>query len=332
MTTFTTSRRVALAGAMVLVASAALGLSSGSQASTAPPVSPKPPFVHTGGTGGPTGVSTTSATLKGSVTPRGLETGYFFQYGTTTAYGAQTPTEPAGSGTAEVKVSQPITGLAPGTSYHYRIVAASAAGTTDGGDAVFTTKKIPLTFTIAATPKRVVFGSSFSVSGVLSGTGAANHELVLQSNPFPYLSGFKATGNPTTTNASGNFSFSVANLTENTELRVATLETPPVHSGALIEHVAVRVSLRLRSTGRAGFVRMYGTVAPASTDARVTFQLVRRGLQPLTVASTGLKQARTGESRFSHVVRIRRSGFYRAFLQTNGGKHVSGYSRVVLIR
>ena len=123
MTMFTTSWRVALTGA--LLASAALALPCGSQAATTAPA-PKAPSVYTGGSAG---VSTSSVTLNGSVTPHGLETSYVFQYGTTTGYGAQTPPASVGSGTAAVQVSQSITGLQPYTTYHYRIVATSAAGT-----------------------------------------------------------------------------------------------------------------------------------------------------------------------------------------------------------
>jgi hypothetical protein len=328
MTMFTTSWRVALAGAMVLVAGAALTLPVGSLGATTAPA-PKPPSVYTGGVAA---VSTTSATLKGSVTPRGLETSYVFQYGTTTAYGAQTAPASAGAGTTEVKVSQPIAGLQPGTSYHYRIVATSAAGTTDGGDATFTTKKIPLTIKIASTPNPDVFRRSFSVSGVLSGTGAANHELVLQANPFPYLRGFKDTGNPATTDADGNFTFPVANLLENTQFRVATVETPPVHSSALIERVAVRVSLHVSSTGRPGFVRLYGSVKPAEIGAQVGLQLLRHGQKALSVADTKVKRASASASSFSRVVRIRRGGLYRAVVWVDNGKQVPGHSRAILIR
>ena len=277
-------------------------------------------------------MTTSSATLKGAVTPRGVETSYVFQYGTTTAYGAQTAPASVGSGTAEVKVSQPIAGLQPYTVYHYRIVAISAAGTTDGQDATLTTKKIPLTFKLASTPDPVVFGRSFSVSGVLSGTGAADHELVLQANPFPYLRGFKNTGTPTVTDAGGNFSFTVTNLLENTQFRVATLETPPANSRAVIERLAVRVSLHVRSTGRPGFVRLYGSVEPAEVGAQVGFQLLRPGHRPLNVAGTKVRRAGASASRFSRVVRIRRGGLYRAIVWVDSGKQVPGYSRALLIR
>jgi len=326
MTTLMTNRRLTLTGALLASAVPALPLSS--QAATPAPA-PKPPSVYTGTS---PQLSTSSATLKGGVNPRGVETSYLFQYGTTTAYGAQTSPASVGRGTAEVKVSQPIAGLQPYTTYHYRIVATNAAGTTDGLDVAFTTKKIPLTFKIAATPDPVVFGNSFLVSGVLSGTGAANHKVVLQATPFPYLRGFKDTGNPEVTDAGGNFTFTVTNLLENTQFRVATLETPSVNSHAVIERVAVRLSLHVRSTGRPGFVRLYGSVKPAEVGVSVGFQLLHSGHKPLNVAGTKVRRASASASRFSRVVRIRRVGLYRAILWVDNGRQVPGHSRAVLIR
>ena len=131
-----------------------------------------------------------------------------------------------GDGLAAVRVNQTITGLSPGATYHYRLIARNAAGTTNGQDETFTTKKMPFTFKLTATPDPTVFGGSFSVSGVVSGVGAASREVVLQSDPFPYLAGFKSTGSPELTNATGGFSFSVANLMVNTKFRVATVGVP----------------------------------------------------------------------------------------------------------
>jgi hypothetical protein len=321
---------VALAGS--ILASTALMLPLGARAATSAPA-PKLPSASTGGS---LQVSISSATLKGTVNPHGAETSYVFQYGTTTAYGTQTATASAGNGTTQIQVSEPITGLAPGTIYHYRIVATSAAGTTDGRDGTFTTKKIPLKFKVLATPPIAVFGSSFMLSGVLSGTTAANHELVLQANKFPYLGGFKDTGSPTVTDAAGAFSFSVANLLETTQFRVATVATagvPAVNSTVVVERVAVRVSLHVRSTGRPGFVRLYGAVEPAEVGAPVTFQLLRNGFPPSNIGGkTEARRATTGESRFSLVVRIRRGGLYRALVDVSNGKQVSGHSRAILIR
>ncbi len=326
LTTLTTNRRLALAACALLVG-AALALPLGSRAATTP--APRTPGINTNAN---PQVSTTSVTFSGGVNPHGLATVYAFQFGTTTGYGAQTAPTPVGNGTTEVKVSQKMTGLQPGTTYHYRLVAANGDGTTNGHDFTFKTMNIPLTFKLTGRPDPVVFGSPFSIGGVLSGTRAADREVVLQANTFPYLAGFKTTTAPQLTSATGAFSFSVANLVENTQFRVAVAGVSPVYSPAVVERVAVRVSMHLRSTGRPGFVRMYGTVTPAVTYAPVTFQLIRRGHRPLTVASTTVKPVRQGESRFSRVVRVRRGGLYRAFVQTPGGKHVSGYSRPLLVR
>ena len=91
----------------------------------------------------------TGATLNGVVNPDGLPvTACEFEYGTTTQYGAsapcsQSPTE-IGSGTGAVPVSADVTGLAPRTVYHFRLVAANANGPDRGHDATFTTLTPPV--------------------------------------------------------------------------------------------------------------------------------------------------------------------------------------------
>ncbi|HLY49019.1 MAG TPA: fibronectin type III domain-containing protein [Solirubrobacteraceae bacterium] len=87
-----------------------------------------------------TNVTVTGATLHGKVDPHGCPTTYHFEYGTTTAYGSVTPQTSAGSGTTSVAASATIGGLAPHTVYHFRIVASSPGGTTDGSDIAFRTK------------------------------------------------------------------------------------------------------------------------------------------------------------------------------------------------
>jgi phosphodiesterase/alkaline phosphatase D-like protein len=53
------------------------------------------------------------------------------------------PAASAGSGTTLVGKSEGISGLASGTTYHYRLVASSAVGTTIGADKTFSTTKPP---------------------------------------------------------------------------------------------------------------------------------------------------------------------------------------------
>ena len=66
-----------------------------------------PPIVATNAA---TGVTDTTATLNGSVTPDGLATTYYFQYGTTTSYGTQVPATPASAGSGierDCRVGEP---------------------------------------------------------------------------------------------------------------------------------------------------------------------------------------------------------------------------------
>jgi plastocyanin len=97
-----------------------------------------------------TGIGGTQATLAGTVNPKGLETKYFFNWGTTVAYGQKTTEKVAGSGIANVSKTEPLTGLAPETTYHFQLVAKNSAGEIKGSDRTFTTLGAPLATTGAA--------------------------------------------------------------------------------------------------------------------------------------------------------------------------------------
>ncbi len=90
-------------------------------------------------TGSAMNVTQTSATMTGTVNPNASTATYYFQYGTSTAYGKQTSSQAAGADTTSHPESASISGLAAGTTYHYRIVASNASGKSDGQDQTFTT-------------------------------------------------------------------------------------------------------------------------------------------------------------------------------------------------
>jgi virginiamycin B lyase len=87
--------------------------------------------------------STTSATLRGVVRPASKPTAFYFEYGTTTGYGATTQAGDAGSGTAPVSAATTVSDLAPQTTYHYRLVAANSSDASRGPDRTFTTGAAP---------------------------------------------------------------------------------------------------------------------------------------------------------------------------------------------
>jgi len=93
----------------------------------------------TAATGDASALTDTQATVAGTVNPQGELTSYAFQYGTTTAYGQQTALTSAGSGTADTPVRADLAGLTAGTTYHYRVIATNASGTTTGADRTFRT-------------------------------------------------------------------------------------------------------------------------------------------------------------------------------------------------
>jgi Fibronectin type III domain len=88
-------------------------------------------------------LTTSSATVTGTVNPNGQSTTFAVQFGTTTGYGLQTSAKSVGSGGTAQDVSAALTGLRPGTTYHFRVIATNASGTTVGGDATFTTSGSP---------------------------------------------------------------------------------------------------------------------------------------------------------------------------------------------
>lgn len=289
------------------------------------------PSAPTVSTGGSSNVSFSSAILYGNVNPNGQATGYVFQYGTSAAYGGQTPLAPAGNGTISIRLSQTVAGLQPSTTYHYRIVAVSPAGTTNGKDRTFKTAKVPLSLQITNVPNPVTYGNPFLVEGNLLGTGGANRVVRLEANPFPYVTGFHAVGNSEVTNSGGAFSFPYLGLLENAQLRVVTVGGPLVTSPVVLESVAVRVSFHAHRTRHRGRVRLYGTVAPAEVGALVGFQLLRTG-NSVNEGGTVVKAGTPTVSRFSRVVRIRHPGVYRALIKVSDGAHVSAYSPPIFIR
>ncbi len=129
-------------------------------------------FVTTGSdpvatTGSATGIGPRHATLNGTVDPNSLATTYYFEYGSSTSYGKKTASTSAGSGTSAKSVSAQVTGLTPGKTYHFRLVATNASGRSNGADAVFAADPGPDVTT--EEPMEVT-----SSSAVLRGTVDAN--------------------------------------------------------------------------------------------------------------------------------------------------------------
>ncbi|HME02710.1 MAG TPA: fibronectin type III domain-containing protein [Solirubrobacteraceae bacterium] len=118
---------------------------------------PLPPVTTTGNA---TEVTQTTATLTGAVQPNGAElTSCRFEFGPTEAYGSTTPcskTPPASEFSAPVSAT--IAGLSPGKTYHFRLVASNAGGSSPAEDQTVNTPPSPL---LVETPEpRMIAGST----------------------------------------------------------------------------------------------------------------------------------------------------------------------------
>jgi hypothetical protein len=290
-------------------------------------------------TGPATAVTSTTATVNGSVNSGKEQTTYHFEYGKTTAYGTVTPNANAGKGNKTSNVSADLATLAPSTAYHYRLVATNASGTVPGADMTFTTLaegQAPPggnAITIAATPTSVPYGRATAITGKLVGPNSANVKLTLQSRPFPVPGAQFADAATGVTDAAGNYNFGVVPFV-NTEYQVVAKTKPEVTSPVQRVRVRFAVTLRLSdATPRRGTrVRFSGRVKPAHDGARVQIQRRTAPGKFHTVATALLKPSTTaGESVYSKRLRIDRSGVYRVRV-LGDGQHATGTTKTHRIR
>src|SRR3989339_149426 len=159
-------------------------LGNGSYIDSNTPVQVKlnPPEVTTGAA---TNVTTTSATLNGTVNAKGLSTTAWFEYGTVKVlYSSVSSTQSvAGSNDTSVQIS--ISGLSSDTTYYYRIVAENSAGTTYGSEYSF---KTPASSTaikaIAQTNRATVTKSNatIGIGNILAVACGGGHTMCMRSD------------------------------------------------------------------------------------------------------------------------------------------------------
>ncbi|MGH9768188.1 MAG: kelch repeat-containing protein, partial [Blastocatellia bacterium] len=88
-----------------------------------------------------TDITTTTATLKGTVNPNGAATDVSFEYATNAAFNGSTTVaaQPLPGGNTVQPVSVPVTNLTPGATYFFRVRASNSAGPATGESLSFTT-------------------------------------------------------------------------------------------------------------------------------------------------------------------------------------------------
>jgi phosphodiesterase/alkaline phosphatase D-like protein len=154
---------------------------------------PGPPSAVTGAA---SAVTDNSATLAGSVAANGADATVTFEYGETTAYGSSAAGSPSPvSGSTSTAVTAALSGLIPGTTYHYRVVASSTNGTTEGADQTFTTAAPPVPTTGIASG---ISSSSASVAGTVNAKGASTTVTIEYGETTTYGNSVTATPSPVT--------------------------------------------------------------------------------------------------------------------------------------
>jgi hypothetical protein len=285
-------------------------------------------------TGSAASITQSTVTLNGKVDANGKATTYFFQIGTSKLYGATTPETAGGQSGAPVSVSVPVTGLAPATRYHYRIVAKNEDGQTVGADRTFKTKIQPLGVSLVATPSAVAPGGLTTLSGTLSGTNNAARQVQLQATAFPYTTPFATVGNTVLTDAAGNFTFNALPISVSTQFRVLMPNRPEVVSPIVFVGAAEDVKIDTKKVDRGRHsvtVRFSGSIEPATDGARVDIQKNRNGTWT-TIAHTRSKAASGDRSTYKLRVKLFRSGQFRAVASPTRPELVAGASAPVSIK
>jgi hypothetical protein len=292
----------------------------------AAPVVPTRPAVTTGTA---RDVTPSTATLTGAITPHSAATTYHFEYGTSTKYGASTPSADAGAGTRGVSVAARIEGLSPGTRYHYRLVASNSAGLTRGGDRSVVAGTTPTSATLAADANPVVYGRPVKLSGTLGGSRKSGVRVRLQTTAFPFSAPFADAGSAVKTTSSGGYTFTLPLVTTTTRAIVIADGAPSILSPIVVIRSAVRTGIRSVSRRAGGRVVITGRLTPATPGGVAALQ--RQGTGGAWVP---LRRAQTAaDGTYTITLRPRRSAIVvrTVGLAHDGGAHVRGTSRSVRI-
>jgi hypothetical protein len=142
------------------------------------------------------GVTSDSAVLHAAINPGSFETIYWFEYGlsdcsSSTCTSIPLGGESIGAGSQPVAVSQVVSGLQPGTTYHYRVRAENVEGAEVGpesGDHVFTTQADAAGFRLSDSRAWEMVSPVNKHSGVLTNNDSGLIQASEDGNALAYLS------------------------------------------------------------------------------------------------------------------------------------------------
>ncbi|MEE8419343.1 MAG: hypothetical protein V3S02_04445, partial [Dehalococcoidales bacterium] len=166
-------------------------------------------------TGAATAVGTSSATLNGIVNANGSNTTVTFEYGTDTGYGTNvTADQSPVTGNTSTAVNTTISSLAPGTTFHYRVVAQNVNGTSHGADTTFTTATLPPNAT--TNPASGVNGTGATLNGIVNANGSNTTVTFEYGTDTSYGTNVTADQSPVTGNTSTAVNTTISSLAPST--------------------------------------------------------------------------------------------------------------------
>jgi len=124
-------------------------------------------------------ITSTSATLSGTINPNGAPTTGWFRVSTSNpgpcndAFGTRVPVSGAsnvGSGTSASSYSQSATGLSPGTTYFFCAIGQNSEGTTFGAVQSFATPAVPV---VTTSPETLLTPTTVTLNGAATPNGSS---------------------------------------------------------------------------------------------------------------------------------------------------------------
>ena len=162
-----------------------------------------------------TNVTANSATLNGVVNANYVSTTVTFEYGPTTSYGqTTTATESPLTGNSNTNVTVELTGLAEGTTYHFRVKAVNYIGAANGNDMSFTTSGQPPAATTQSATN--VAATSATLNGLVNANYASTTVTFDYGTTTTYGSSETAVTSPVTGNINTSVSANISGLNPGT--------------------------------------------------------------------------------------------------------------------
>ncbi len=255
-------------------------------------------------TGSASSISTTGASLAGTINAQAASTTVTFDYGSSVSYGSSvTAAESPVSGISNTSVSGSLSGLTPNTLYHFRLKGVNSAGTTNGSDATFTTLPDVPTVGTGDTQTPTGFTAHWTAPATL-GTASYTYRVQVTATSGNYSS----LAAEVSSISSGNLSQAITGLTVNTpyyfRVRAENVGGVSAWSSESAEITTLNLSAPTLSTTSISAITVSGASSGGNISSNGGDALTARGLvyntsSPAETAGTTVAEGGTSTGSYS---------------------------------